>query len=234
MHHAIEMGWFIINKYYTMTEQVPVYAASLLLDPSRRAAYIQQHWPESWYEPAINAAKAVWEAEHKSFIPEAPAEIQPMPPPSKRTPNQLDLIMNRLKVKSSESKQIDDFMTFIEAPVIDLDEDTTPLQWWCRLEQRRLYPKLSRMAIAILSIPAESSEPERSFSGARRTCSWDRLRLACTTIEIIELIGNWLREGHITPLYLNGMGLPMDELVDDEAGSTPCLSNELLDLIEWT
>ncbi|KAI8399950.1 hypothetical protein FOFC_03346 [Fusarium oxysporum] len=63
------------------------------------------------------------------------------------------------------------------------------------------------MAICILSIPAESSEPERTFSGARRTCSWDRLRITCKTIEMIECTGNWLRQGLIQPLHENGMGL---------------------------
>lgn len=33
MLHAINMGWFVLNKYYTMTEDVPVYDAALLLDP---------------------------------------------------------------------------------------------------------------------------------------------------------------------------------------------------------
>jgi hypothetical protein len=69
------------------------------------------------------------------------------------------------------------------------------------------YPKLSRMAISILSIPAESSEPERTFSGTRRTCSWDRLRITCKTIEMIEYTSHWLRQGLIRPLHENGMGL---------------------------
>jgi len=80
------------------------------------------------------------------------------------------------------------------------------------------------MAITILSIPAESSELERAFSGSRRTCSWDRLRLSCLNIQRIESIGNWIREGHIRPSHLNGMGLPMGPAVevnmeglDDEA-----------------
>jgi hypothetical protein len=64
------------------------------------------------------------------------------------------------------------------------------------------------MAIDILSIPAESAEPERTFSGARRTASWDRLRLLIESIEKIECIGNWLREGHIRPSAEGGMGLP--------------------------
>lgn len=46
MLRAIEMGWFVLNKYYTMTEDVPVYAAVLLLDPSKRLKYIKQNWPQ--------------------------------------------------------------------------------------------------------------------------------------------------------------------------------------------
>ena len=53
------------------------------------------------------------------------------------------------------------------------------------------------MAIDIFSIPPSSAEPERSFSHARRTQSWDRLRLSAKTLEILECIGNWLRNGHI-------------------------------------
>ena len=41
MLQAIDMGWFVLNKYYTMTDNVPVYAAALLLDPSKRQAYIK-------------------------------------------------------------------------------------------------------------------------------------------------------------------------------------------------
>lgn len=45
MLRAIEMGWFILDKYYNKTDEVPVYAAAILLDPSRRAAYLQKNWP---------------------------------------------------------------------------------------------------------------------------------------------------------------------------------------------
>jgi hypothetical protein len=43
MLHSIEMGWFIIDKYYNRTDEVPVYAAALLLDPSRRIAHLQKN-----------------------------------------------------------------------------------------------------------------------------------------------------------------------------------------------
>ncbi|KAG7420437.1 hypothetical protein Forpi1262_v016210 [Fusarium oxysporum f. sp. raphani] len=36
MVRAIDMGWFILSKYYRLTDEVPVYAAALLLDPPKR------------------------------------------------------------------------------------------------------------------------------------------------------------------------------------------------------
>jgi hypothetical protein len=85
------------------------------------------------------------------------------------------------------------------------------------------------MAIAILSIPAESAEAERVFSGARRTCSWDRLRLTCKNIEIVECIGNWLKAGLIRPTSANGMGLPCNP---DENEVIPGISDEVVVEIE--
>ena len=49
--------------------------------------------------------------------------------------------------------------------------DCSPLTWWLRDGQRERYPRLSKMAIDIISIPAMSADPERVFSSARRTIS---------------------------------------------------------------
>lgn len=51
------------------------------------------------------------------------------------------------------------------------------------------------MAIDILSIPAMSADPERVFSGARRTISWDRMLLGSSTIEKGECLKSWIRSG---------------------------------------
>ena len=55
------------------------------------------------------------------------------------------------------------------------------------------------MAIDILSIPAMSDDPERVFSGARRTVSWERARLGAETIEKLECLKNWIRVGVFEP-----------------------------------
>ena len=51
------------------------------------------------------------------------------------------------------------------------------------------------MAINILSIPAISAEPERVFSGARRIVTWERSQLGFTTIEKVECLKHWMRNG---------------------------------------
>jgi hypothetical protein len=51
------------------------------------------------------------------------------------------------------------------------------------------------MAIDILSIPAMSDKPERVFSGARRTVSWDRVQMGAETLERVECLKHWKRSG---------------------------------------
>ena len=51
------------------------------------------------------------------------------------------------------------------------------------------------MAYDILSIPAMSDEPERVFSGARRTISWEWMSLEADTIEATECLKHWKRSG---------------------------------------
>jgi hypothetical protein len=95
----------------------------------------------------------------------------------------------------------DDVQLFINARPIAI-KPLTPLEWWCLPEQSQRYPRLHRMAIDILSIPPSSAEPERTFSGARRTKSWDRLRMTAKNLERLECIGNWLRNGHIDIVHI--------------------------------
>jgi hypothetical protein len=51
------------------------------------------------------------------------------------------------------------------------------------------------MALDIFSIPPMSAEPERIFSGTRRTISWDRLSLGAITVEQMECLQHWIRSG---------------------------------------
>ena len=47
MLHSIDIGWFLLDKYYYKIDETPIYAAALLLDLMNRAAYLWQNWPSS-------------------------------------------------------------------------------------------------------------------------------------------------------------------------------------------
>jgi hAT family C-terminal dimerisation region len=65
------------------------------------------------------------------------------------------------------------------------------LAWWYRDTQKQRWPRLSLMAIDILSIPLMSDKPEKVFSEAHRTVSWDRGQREPETIEMRECLKYW-------------------------------------------
>jgi hypothetical protein len=101
--------------------------------------------------------------------------------------NQYLLISNQIKL----GVQFDLIYLLTSLP---LPPHTTALEWWLRPEQQWDYPRLSQMAVGILSIPAMSAEPERIFSGARRTITWSRQQLSGAMIEKLECLKSWIRE----------------------------------------
>ncbi|KAJ3455498.1 hypothetical protein MRS44_016980 [Fusarium solani] len=49
--------WDLLQK--TMTEDVPVYSAALLLDPSKREAYIKQNWPDECHRDTLHLTRVI-------------------------------------------------------------------------------------------------------------------------------------------------------------------------------
>jgi hypothetical protein len=65
MVHSIEMGWFILNKYYMLIDETTVVAAALLLDPSKWKSYSEQNWPSKWHERTVTTSQALWADRYK-------------------------------------------------------------------------------------------------------------------------------------------------------------------------
>ncbi|KAG6999884.1 hypothetical protein FOFC_03350 [Fusarium oxysporum] len=209
MLHSIGMGWFVLDKYYTMSDEAPVYVATLLLDPRCRKAYLDKNWKSAWINPVIVGARQIWDEEYNTNI-DGDIETTPedIPAALVKPPSQLQLLLQEMEVETALSTDGDKLDAFINSPAIKID--CKPLDLWCRIEQRRQFPRLSRMAIDILSISPQSAEPERTFSGARRTASWDRLSMTCERLQEVECLGNWMRNGHIVGTRHGGLGLVCD------------------------
>lgn len=70
-----------------------------------------------------------------------------------------------------------------------------PVEWWISNKAQLL--KLSQMALDVLAIPAMAADCERSFSIAKLTLSSQRHAMKWETIEMLQMLKNWLRNGDI-------------------------------------
>ncbi|KAF5253811.1 hypothetical protein FOXYS1_14492, partial [Fusarium oxysporum] len=225
MLHSIDMGWFVLDKYYALSGESPIYATALLLDPSKRARYLEINWKGEWAEAAIRDALSIWEEEYKMAPTLGPAQALSEAFRSQQGhSNKLDRLLNEIMVAEDITRDVDDFENFIHNKPIKIEG--SPLVWWCQRDQVRTYPRLSRMAIDTLSVPPGSADPESAFSGGRRTLSWGRERMSCVNLEKVECIGNWLREGLIIPSSRGGRGLVVDGEIN---GSVHVDSDDNLD-----
>ena len=203
---CILTSWHVFGKYYRLSDDNPVYAAALILHPSRRKAHILKNWPKSWHKTAFNSVKKLWEDDYKGIVMMDDSSLMI----TGQEPDEYDLLARELDVVGGTSS-IDKYKTFTSQ--IPISIDCSLLTWWLRDEQQSHYPNLSKIAIDILSIPAMSANPKRVFSSARCIISWDRMLLGATTIEKGECLKSWIRSG-IT------RGLP-DEVIDE------CLETEV-------
>ncbi|KAF1981365.1 hypothetical protein K402DRAFT_342637 [Aulographum hederae CBS 113979] len=132
MLRSIDMGWFILDKYYNLSDEAPVYTAAVLLDPRKRSAYIRQNWPEAWYEPALVRSNTIWKEYYDTASTEELDNISMV-----TTPNVMDSLaqlMMATEVKSIHKPKRDDFTVFVMTDPMSI-EDLTPLQWWCHPNQ---------------------------------------------------------------------------------------------------
>jgi hypothetical protein len=99
---------------------------------------------------------------------------------------------------SITSKDLDEYEQWQR----DIDDSdalvTDPYEYW---HTRRLkYPRLSRMAFDLLTVPPMSAECERLFSTTGRMVTKSRNRLDASTIGLCQTLRSWLRVGLISSL----------------------------------
>jgi hAT family C-terminal dimerisation region len=166
---AVELAWDKCTEYYRKLDDTPIYLAGVILHPSHKWQRFETLWggtkkTRKWIQEGKAKIKAFWESEYKSL--EEPE--------------------NTPKEQSTRSE----FEMFLEGRT---PKDLTPgdeYDRWCRLEpfqhdnalsywidNRSRWPKLSRMAIDVFSVPAMSAEPKRVFSITGAMCSPRRSRL---------------------------------------------------------
>jgi hypothetical protein len=171
---------------------------ALILHPARRTKWLLSQWPKDRADKAIHFCQWLWEKHRDSLLASSSFsyEAQHIGQLGKKSqaPKELNVFE---RIKEQRAQQLrpqsqDEYDDYCQEP--SYDPGINPLQWWLQDAQRKRFPRLSALALNILSIPAMSAEPERVFSGGRRTISWDRAKLSVSTLEILECQKNWRKQ----------------------------------------
>jgi hypothetical protein len=216
----LNSGWVKLNKYYSMTDETPAYAASIVLSPYRKWTWIEKNWTPTQITTVKASIIELWKDEYKP-------KLQDQPPAT--PPQALTTITNiyLLHVQQLDQQQIhvraieNEYEDYIASPPLLLPNiKVDPIEWWLEGAQQRQYPNLSQMAIDILSIPAMSAAPERFFSGTKISVTDRRNRLGIASINAQMCLKSWYK-------VLSGQEVPDFE---DIADQPPILAAQLADL----
>lgn len=176
-----------LDKYWTRSDEThTLYAAATLMCPEQRLHYFNREWNTQHTAGIKNkmraAVKKYWESNY-------PVEPNSEERPRKRA-NVFDDHLNHTLSTPTSSDEFDTYITDMPVSLPDR-RDTTLLRWWLKFGT----PRLQRMAFDFLSIPCTSCECERAFSSARRTITFERMSLKDETVEEVELLRSWWRQG---------------------------------------
>ncbi|KAK2931659.1 hypothetical protein FoTM2_009175, partial [Fusarium oxysporum f. sp. vasinfectum] len=194
-----KLGWMKLDQYYSYTEDSPAYLAALVLHPAFRWSTVESQWADQpdWLVRGKKAVQELWEEYRNLFVEQ---DALPEQPTVVRKTTDLDDFMASIRKLSTQpapspSAMRDEYAEWIATsdPGDCLVDD--PIQSW--LLRRRQYPRLSRMAIDLFSIPAMSSEPERIFSLAGQMVTPQRGRLKADLIGTAQCISSWEESGVI-------------------------------------
>jgi len=187
---AINTSWIAFNKYYELSDDVPVHAAAVLLHPGYRKAYMDKVWKKRWIKPGIERAKRLFETRYRQCVtnPSAPESAE-----QNGARTAWDIHRNSL-LQSLTSRSQDEFTAFVNATPTKIAG--SPIEWWSQPDQKAAYPQLWQMAIDCLSAMPMSAASESSFSGMRRTITWSRSQLGGRVIEEGECLKDWQRRGY--------------------------------------
>lgn len=240
MRESLNLAWHKANTYYSLLDRSPAYVAAIALDHRLRWSFVEDNWLShhpNWVERSRRLVRELWDQEYKDSSPPVPETavvpetILPtsLPTSSRLSPPQRQLSDFRSfitsgirKSRKKPTRRLDDeYTTWCAEEVDDDDLELNPFTYWSN--RTASFPRLSRMALDVLSVPPMSSEAERIFSLAGVLLRERRARLREDITEASELLGDWDRNGLITigasGFYSSPSSAPSEfSITDDDVG----------------
>ncbi|KNB04833.1 hypothetical protein FOXG_19422 [Fusarium oxysporum f. sp. lycopersici 4287] len=196
---SIITAWQKLNECYTKLGETPLFAASIILNPSLGMSYLEVNWAseeqlvwvkdakiglsdylDRWYRcsrPVDEQQKAIVERAAFPIVPRKTSEASVFRQWAK----------SRTAKTTAMSSELERYLR------LEPQETEDPIEWW--MGRRGQFPMVSQLALDILAIPAMATDCERSFSLAKLTLTSQRLSMATETLEKLQCLKNWVRHG---------------------------------------
>ncbi|PNP53253.1 hypothetical protein FNYG_15776 [Fusarium nygamai] len=198
---SIITAWQKLNEYYTKLGESPLFAASIILNPSLGMSSLEVNWASEeqlvWMRDAkigLSDYLDHWYRCNRPVDEQRGAIIETTASPSvpQRTP--VDSMFKQW-VKSRTTKT-----TVTESELerylrLEPQETEDPIEWW--MTHQGQFPMVSQLALDMLAIPAMANDCERSFSLAKLAVTSQRLLMTTETLEKLQCVNNWVRHGAV-------------------------------------
>ena len=187
--------------YVQKLDASPYYLAARILNPQCRTAFLKDENEDitAEGEKKLYIVRKLWERfRDKTPFSAVPYESESISKSALQPEENLSVFYKARRkhiLKQTRPQSQDEFDNYISKNPIMLDSRTTAIQWWSQPIQRGRYPRLSQLAIEVLSIPGMSDKPERVFSGSRRRVPWDRTKTSTQLLEASECAKDWTVQG---------------------------------------
>jgi hAT family C-terminal dimerisation region len=235
----INLGWSKLNEYYSRLQESPAYYAALALHPRHRFQPFEKCWGKDhpdWVDEAKVAVRKLWKNEYSQLPVE---EVNNKAPEAETTATLSafeefcsDSCVNSASFQSGPSA-LDEYEQWLNN-VDPLDRNVKDaLDYWHHQQHR--YPRLSAMALDVMTIPAMSADVERLFSDIGVMVTDRRSRLDAMIISIAQVLRSWIRAGLVKKLD-DELVLPVvydEEPVMDTDGGEGAQGSGF-DVIGWT
>ncbi|KAK7583457.1 hypothetical protein V3481_012745 [Fusarium oxysporum f. sp. vasinfectum] len=196
---SINNGWKKLNEYYDKLGESPLFAAAVILHPRFGISWLEATWVSEEQLAWVRDAKAGikdyftrWYDANQGLCEET-MKYDAAP----RTMGQEDdqytqWINSKTKKAFATSGSVGELERYLRLEPQDTQD---AIEWW--RDHRASFPSLSSFALDVFAIPAMASDCERQFSLAKLTLTSQRLSMGADTLEHVQCLKNWVRQGGV-------------------------------------
>ena len=191
MLNAVNLATLKLEQYYAKTDESVAVIAALIMNPTIKWTYLKRRWTgtmeKKWLETAQRKVQDLWDSykvKDLDLLDHSTAG------PTRSMEDSIDSFLHPPPDTDDSESFDDEYERYCRSPIVSTNE---LIKWW--VDNKQEYPRLSRMAIDLLSIPATAAECERLFSGGGLLVTDRRARLSESSIESCECLKVWYSRG---------------------------------------